>query len=591
MKNKIIAIVIILIAIIGGIFDFGAWKQIQAANSDAKIVLINEDEDSRERFHIGRLVGNSETISAVGNKAGVKVTSVNYTSSNSSAVSISQSGKTCNLLFKEEGTSVITMTCKADGVSVTKKLLASSLKNVELEGTLKKGAIVYEGCSSTNNITSDDSEIKATNNKDREISVDGECGQFYRVWIDEDIWGSLKENFGYVYKKDVVIPIKNISVPKELTIFETKEDQINVIVDPKDLKVDMSQIKWSTTNQNVVSVDGGKVLGKSIGSATVTMSYNNGEFIGKTKVKVEPYIPVTSIRVIPDRTEIDDGLNGKIDVEILPENASIKKVEWKVSSDRILGIDQSARYIAKAPGTVTITAKSRDNGLSDSCNITVKEVKALGMVMQDKAELGVGEIMPISWRMEPFNATNKKGSWASSNTSIVKIDDKGNMTGVKPGKAVITRTSALGFVKKCEVTVVNYVEEIWLDEHYLTVQKGKTLTPRVDITPANAYKDIKWRSKNNAIASVDKNGKITATKIGKTEVIVYDQYTGAYDTCFVSVVKKVKTKKSGSKKKSSKKKKGSKKKSTKDNSKAKKSTKSSAKKKASSKKSTKKKKK
>ena len=555
INNNILKRMIVLFVALTLIISHPLETKVSAANTSAKIIENGGDESSRERFHMGRIVGNTETLTTVGYKSGVSITDVRYTTSNSSVVSINQSGKKCTITFAREGISVITMTCKADGDSVTKKLLASSLKAVDLEGTLKKGATVYEGCSSVSHISSGDSEIKATNNKNREVEIDGECGDFYRVWIDEEIWGDLHEDFGYVYKKDVTIPINSMTVPQTMTIFESKEDQIDITVDPEDLKIDMSKVKWTSTNQNVVTVNSnGKVKGIGTGSATVTMSYNNGEFIGKTRIKVEPYVPVTGIRVIPDRTEVDDGLTGKVEVEILPENASIKKVEWKVSSDKILYIDQSARYLAKSPGTVTITAISRDNGLSDSCALKVKEVLATGMVMQGKAEVGVGETISIAWRMEPSNATNKKGSWTSSNTSIVRVNDKGEITGIKTGKATITRKSVLGYVKKCEVTVTNYVREIWLDEYYLTIQKGKTLTPRVTIIPSNANKDIKWRTKDNTIISIDKKGKITAKKIGETEMIVYDQKTGAYDTCFVTVVKKEKAKKKTTKKKKSKKK-------------------------------------
>ena len=565
MKNSIILKkIIVLFVALTLIVSHPLEIKVNAADSSAKIIVYGGDENSRERFHMGRIIGNTETLSVVGYKSGVSITNVSYSSSNASVVPISQSGKNCVIRFAREGISVITMTCKADGNSVTKKLLVSSLKSVDLEGTLKQGATVYEGCSSVSHISSGDSEIKATNNRNRAVEIDGECGDFYRVWIDEEIWGKLNEDFGYVYKSAVTIPINSITVPASMTIFETKEEQINISVDPKDLKIDTSKIKWTSTNQNVVTVNNnGKVKGIGVGSATVIMSYNNGEFVGKTRIKVEPYIPVTGIKVIPDRTEIDDGLSGKVEVEILPENASIKKVEWKVSSDKILGIDQSARYLAKSPGTVTITAISRDNGLSDSCELKVKEVQATGMIMQEKAEVGVGETLPISWRMEPSNATNKKGSWTSSNTSIVKVNDKGEITGIKTGKAIITRKSVLGYVKKCEVTVTNYVQEIWLDEHYLTIQKGKTLTSSVDIIPKNANKEIKWRTKDNTIISIDKNGKITAKKIGDTEMIVYDQKTGAYDTCFVKVVKKVKAKKKTTKKKKKTKKKEKKKKKTK----------------------------
>lgn len=220
MGNNILKRIIVLFVAVTLIIGHPLEIKVNAANTSAKIIENGGDESSRERFHMGRIVGNTETLTTVGYKSGVSITDVRYTTSNSSVVSINQSGKKCTIAFAREGISVITMTCKADGDSVTKKLLASSLKAVDLEGTLKKGATVYEGCSSVSHISSGDSEIKATNNKNREVEIDGECGDFYRVWIDEEIWGDLHEKFGYVYKKDVTIPINSMTVPQTMTIFE-----------------------------------------------------------------------------------------------------------------------------------------------------------------------------------------------------------------------------------------------------------------------------------------------------------------------------------------------------------------------------------
>ena len=56
--------------------------------------------------------------------------------------------------------------------------------------------------------------------------------------------------------------------------------------------------------------------------------------------------------------------------------------------------------------------------------------------------------------INPSNATNKNVVWTSSNSKVVTVDQKGNVKGIKAGKATITvKTKDGNKVAKCNVIV------------------------------------------------------------------------------------------------------------------------------------------
>jgi len=76
---------------------------------------------------------------------------------------------------------------------------------------------------------------------------------------------------------------------------------------------------------------------------------------------------------------------------------------------------------------------------------------------------------------------------------------------------------------------------ISLNKTKLTLNVGKSEALKVDIIPSNALnKNVTWSSGNSSIATVDKNGKVTAKKKGTTTITVKAN-NGKIATCEVNV--------------------------------------------------------
>lgn len=123
-------------------------------------------------------------------------------------------------------------------------------------------------------------------------------------------------------------------------------------------------------------------------------------------------------------------------------------------------------------------------------------------------------------------------SYASSNTGVATVDPStGIVTGVAAGEAEITATATIGTVTKTakmEVTVMATPEDILKETESINVSKNITCavggTGQVEVNlPTGLTEDdvtVSYTvSPDDAVASVDSSGKVTAKAAGKAQVV------------------------------------------------------------------------
>ncbi|MDR1815825.1 MAG: Ig-like domain-containing protein, partial [Clostridiales Family XIII bacterium] len=138
----------------------------------------------------------------------------------------------------------------------------------------------------------------------------------------------------------------------------------------------------------------------------------------------------------------------------------------------------------------------------------------------------------------------KVASVTSSDETIAKIvtqkDGSVKVKGLKPGKATITVTTEDGAVKTFTITVAK--KSVGVDKVVIsdgsklktsyTVLKGQTATVKTTLKGT-----VKWSSSKSSVASVDKDGKVTAKKMGTVKITAK---SGSKTQTFkVKVVKKL----------------------------------------------------
>lgn len=133
-----------------------------------------------------------------------------------------------------------------------------------------------------------------------------------------------------------------------------------------------------------------------------------------------------------------------------------------------------------------------------------------------KMTLGVGYAQEITARVLPKEAKKSaKIVWSSSNSKVARVKD-GLVDAKAAGTAVIT-ARIKGTKKKasCKVTVKQWAEEITNEEDYVNLKPGETYQMKLTVLPENVQsKEITYRSSNQEVADVNKDGLVTAGKEG-----------------------------------------------------------------------------
>lgn len=165
-------------------------------------------------------------------------------------------------------------------------------------------------------------------------------------------------------------------------------------------------------------------------------------------------------------------------------------------------------------------------------------------VSLDKSEYKFNRIndgLLLTATVLPSDATDKSVSWASDNEDVVTVDYMGRLCSRGNGTATITVTTTdQNKTAKCFITVAQYVTSIKLDNSSLTIGEGESASLTVtEILPDNAFnKSYSWSSSNNAVATVDSNGKVTAKSKGTAKItVVANDGSGVSASCEVTVIR------------------------------------------------------
>ena len=136
-------------------------------------------------------------------------------------------------------------------------------------------------------------------------------------------------------------------------------------------------------------------------------------------------------------------------------------------------------------------------------------------------KLGKLEQYQLTWTIGPDNATFKEVSFASSDTNVLTVTNKGLIEAIDEGTAKILITvygnKALNMELEIEVCINPYIDGEYLEETYVVANQ----TTQLDATLVGDVSDkLVWSSKTPSIATVDSYGTVTGVKEGLAEIVV-----------------------------------------------------------------------
>ena len=241
-------------------------------------------------------------------------------------------------------------------------------------------------------------------------------------------------------------------------------------------------------------------------------------------------------------------------------------IEWTSSDESVATVDETGTVTAVAAGEANVTASVKDADIAASTHIKVV-VTPTGVVAPESIDLVTnGEnTKDLDAKLVPADATDVKLAYESSDESVATVDETGKVTAVANGECTITTyvtaktedaeaselsavvveaadseevddsvatmpedlaamDSAFGVIPEdlkaeTKVTVTTNVESVTLDKTEGVLTVGNTVTVTATVTPDTATNaSVTWTSSDEAIATVDSEGKITAVAPGTATI-------------------------------------------------------------------------
>ena len=224
-------------------------------------------------------------------------------------------------------------------------------------------------------------------------------------------------------------------------------------------------ISWKTSDPGIVTVDNsGKVVAISKGTATVTVTTEDGGFSASCSVTVKSkVIRVTGISLNQTEIELVEGDIFTLIPNITPENATNKDVRWSSSNIGCASVDYDGNVTAVSEGLSIISAITEDGEKTATCSVKVKpkEIKVTGIVLDiTELELPIGGTYTFIPSIKPENASNKNIIWSSSNTKIAIVNSENSVIALSEGIAIISATTEDGnYSASCTLKVNKYNTE------------------------------------------------------------------------------------------------------------------------------------
>ena len=287
--------------------------------------------------------------------------------------------------------------------------------------------------------------------------------------------------------------------------------------------MDVSAASLKTSNPKVFTVGDQNLLTfTGVGTATLTAYFEGLSVSKKITVQAAPF-------AISGAASVYTGKTATYKATLKGSAVSGSKLTWKVSNSKLASIDKNGKLTAKAAGEVKITATYK----STSTYTATKTVKISAPVKSLKitgAAKLVSGAKASAYKLTATYTNGKKGTvagtWKVSNTKLAKVDKNGNVTPLAEGKVTLTAT----FGGKSAILKIT-IEEVHMKSVSISgvasVKVGKSaqyklLGKLTNGQSAGQTPNASWKSSNTKIATIDKNGKLTAKAAGKVTI------TGTY---------------------------------------------------------------
>ena len=254
-------------------------------------------------------------------------------------------------------------------------------------------------------------------------------------------------------------------------------------------------IEWKSKDSKIATVENGVIQGLKPGTTTISAKVGDDTLECKVKVKRKTF------KISHKEATFYVGDEGQLGIE----NA-YPDIKWETSNAAVATV-ANGHIWTMSPGKATLKATS--NGQTVKCVVTVK--KRVPRLDQTKVTLLTDQkvVLNILDKASPEDVVQ----WSSSKKKIASVNEFGEVTGLKKGKAVIT--AKIG-KKKYKATVTVKKRQIKINPAKTTIEKDQHIF--LQLLNKKDEDQAVWTTSNDKVVIVAQSGEIAGVKPGKATI-------------------------------------------------------------------------
>ncbi|HPR78564.1 MAG TPA: Ig-like domain-containing protein, partial [Candidatus Limiplasma sp.] len=277
-------------------------------------------------------------------------------------------------------------------------------------------------------------------------------------------------------------------------------------------------VTYATSDESIATVTSkGRLTGVAEGDCQLIVTSVYDTTVSAT-IPVHIVIPVDTLTLSAPENTVSVGETLQLSVAYSPENATQKSAAFSSANSSVASVSPTGLVTGLKRGTAVITAVSSDGEAKATLKVTVSQPVQSVTVTPADGKAAVGRKIQLKASVSPSNANNQAVEWASDNESVAVVSSKGAVTVKGVGSATITATSSDNAAISGSVTVqgVQLAQSVAFDTSLYAVIINQTGQVHVNVLPeSTSDKSVTYKVGNSRIATVDKDGVITALKGGK----------------------------------------------------------------------------
>ena len=249
---------------------------------------------------------------------------------------------------------------------------------------------------------------------------DSECSNL--VSFPYSVTGNVTLYAGWTLSANVV-KVTGVKLAQSSHTFENTGSTINLVPIVEPTNATNKSVTWASDNPIVATVNNGEITAVSEGTATITVTTDDGGYTATCSitVKVSQVVSVTGVTLDETTKTLGKSESFTLTATVSPADATNKAVKWTTSDSAVVSVS-GGKVTALAAGTAKVTVTTVDGAYTAECSVTVTDPldgKTIIFVKADSAP------NIWAWEVEGVELTKTAGgAWENSSSATLMTDAK-----------------------------------------------------------------------------------------------------------------------------------------------------------------------